>query len=149
MLKMEDRNPGGSVKDRAALFMIEDLERRGLITPGKTTICEGTGGNTGIGLALVANAKNLKLKLSMPQAIAKEKIQLMRALGAQVRLCPGVPFTDTKNHYYHVAKNTARDNKDHVFANQFENLWNGAAHYFSTGPEIFTQTGTYLSSPMH
>ena len=139
LLKMEDRNPGGSVKDRAALFMIEDLENRGLVKPGVTTITEGTGGNTGIGLALVAKAKGLKLKLAMPKTIAQEKIQLMRALGAEVILCNPVAFTDT-NHYFHVARRLADDNPDHVFTNQFENLWNGAAHYYGTAPEIWEQT---------
>lgn len=139
LLKMEDRNPGGSVKDRAALFMIEDLENRGLVKPGVTTITEGTGGNTGIGLALVAKAKGLKLKLAMPKTIAQEKIQLMRALGAEVILCNPVAFSDT-NHYFHVARRLAEEHSDHFFTNQFENLWNGAAHYYSTAPEIWEQT---------
>jgi len=138
LLKMEDRNPGASVKDRAALYMIEDLERRGLLKPGVTTITEGTGGNTGIGLALVAKAKGLKLKLAMPSTIAEEKIKLMQALGAETLLCPPVPFTNM-NHYFHIAR-ALGEQEDHFFTNQFENLWNGAAHYYSTAPEIWEQT---------
>ena len=140
LVKMESMNPGGSVKDRAALSMIEDLERQGRLKPGVTTITEGTGGNTGIGLALVARAKNVNVKLAMPRTIAQEKIQLMRALGAQVVLCDPVPFTNV-NHYFHTARRMAEESpEDHFFTNQFENLSNGAAHYFGTAPEIFEQT---------
>ncbi len=144
LLKMEDRNPGGSVKDRPALFMIELLEKRGLLKPGVSTIVEGTGGNTGIGLALVAKAKGLRVKVTMPNHIAEEKISLMRALGAEVILCPGVPFEDQR-HYFHVASRIAQDNENHFFTNQFESLANGASHYYTTGPEIWRQSGESLA----
>ena len=139
LLKMEDRNPGGSVKDRAALYMIEAALRDGKISPGGT-ITEGTGGNTGIGLALVARAMGLNVRLAMPKSIASEKINMMKALGADVVLCEPVPFSNP-NHYFHTARRIAEENVNHFFTNQFENLLNGASHFYSTGPEIWEQTG--------
>lgn len=135
--KAEHLNPGGSVKDRAALWLVEDAENSGRLRPGGTVV-EGTGGNTGIGLALVAAAKGYKGIFTMPESIAVEKIDLMKVLGAEVILCPPVPFTDER-HYFHQANKIAeRDN--HVCTSQFENVANAQAHYESTGPELFAQT---------
>lgn len=138
LAKAENMNPGGSVKDRAALWLIRDAEKRGALQTGGT-ICEGTGGNTGIGLALVAAASGYHAKLAMPESIASEKIELMRTLGAEVHLCPGVPFTDER-HYFHVAARLG-DLPGHCCVSQFENVANSKSHYESTGPEILRQAG--------
>ena len=132
--KCENLNPGGSVKDRPALRMIVEAEKNGLLKPGYT-ICEGTGGNTGIGLAMIAAAKGYKAIFSMPESIAKEKINSMKLFGAEVRLCENVPFTN-KKHYFHVAAELGKTPK-FFFTNQFENLCNGQSHYETTAPEIF------------
>eukprot|EP00007_Cunea_sp_BSH-02190019_P004594 CAMPEP_0174244702 /NCGR_PEP_ID=MMETSP0417-20130205/36241_1 /TAXON_ID=242541 /ORGANISM="Mayorella sp, Strain BSH-02190019" /LENGTH=287 /DNA_ID=CAMNT_0015324415 /DNA_START=122 /DNA_END=982 /DNA_ORIENTATION=- len=139
MAKLEQLNPGGSVKDRAALWMVRQAERTGKLRPGDT-IVEGTGGNTGIGLAWVAAARGYKALFTMPESIAREKIELMRTLGAEVILTPPVPFSDAR-HYYWQASRIAAERPAHVFMNQFENLCNSAAHYESTAPEIWTQCG--------
>ena len=136
--KCENLNPGGSVKDRPALRMIEEAEKNGLLKPGYT-ICEGTGGNTGVGLALVAAAKGYNAVFSMPQSIAEEKINSMKLFGAQVQLCENVPFTD-KRHYFHVAAELGKA-PNVFFTNQFENLSNGESHYETTAPEIFQALG--------
>lgn len=139
--KCEHLNPGGSIKDRAALQIIEDAERSGKLVPGyHDTIVEGTGGNTGIGLALVAAAKGYKCVLAMPASLAAEKIQTMKTLGAEVILTPGVPFQDPR-HYFHVAAGLAHTQRNVFFTNQFENTNNAMAHYKGTAPEIWAQTG--------
>ena len=136
--KCENLNPGGSVKDRPALRMIEEAEKNGLLKPGYT-ICEGTGGNTGIGLAMIAAAKGYKAIFSMPESIAKEKINNMELYGAEVLLCENVPFTN-KKHYFHVAAELGKT-PTFYFTNQFENLSNGQCHYETTAPEIFQALG--------
>ena len=136
LAKLENLNPGGSIKDRAALYLIEDAERKGLLKPGDC-IVEGTGGNTGIGLAVVANAKGYKMCFAMPASIAQEKIDMMKTFGAEVILTPGVPFTDPR-HYFHVAATRGRE-AGHFFTNQFENTSNAMAHIKGTGPEILAQ----------
>eukprot|EP00944_MAST-04C_sp_MAST-4C-sp1_P004542 g4542.t1 len=132
--KCEMLNPGGSVKDRPALRMVEEAERQGLLKPGYTLV-EGTGGNTGVGLALVCAAKGYKCTFAMPKSIAQEKINSMKRYGATVILCDSVPFTD-KNHYFHVAAELGKK-PGYFFTNQFENLNNGNSHFDTTGPEIY------------
>lgn len=136
--KAEFLNPGGSVKDRAALALIEDAERRGKLGKGGTVV-EGTAGNTGIGLALVANAKGYRTIIVIPETQSKEKIDLLRALGAEVRTVPALPYSDPGN-YNHVAKRIAEETPGAYWANQFDNVANRDFHHATTGPEIWRQT---------
>lgn len=142
LLKCEHMNPGGSVKDRPALNIIEKYEREGKLggPGGGTTIVEGTGGNTGVGMALVAASKGYKAIFTMPSNIANEKVETMRTLGAEAIVCPVVPFSDER-HYYHVARKLAESTPGAVWGNQFEGLANMEAHYKGTGPEIWEQAG--------
>jgi cysteine synthase A len=137
--KAEFLNPGGSVKDRAALAIIEDAERRGLLKPGGTVV-EGTAGNTGIGLAVVANSKGYKTVIVIPNTQAQEKMDLLRAIGAEVRPVPPAPYSEPGN-YNHVARRTAEEIPGAYWANQFDNTANRDMHYRTTGPEIWEQTG--------
>ncbi|MEE3716221.1 cysteine synthase A [Tumidithrix elongata RA019] len=137
--KAEFLNPGGSVKDRAALFMVLQAEKEGKIKPNGT-IVEGTAGNTGIGLTLVANARGYRSVIVMPSNQSQEKIDLLRTLGAEVELTPPVPFADSRN-YYHVARQRAEELENAFWANQFENLANAESHYQTTAPEIWRQSG--------
>ena len=136
--KAEFLNPGGSVKDRAALFIIEDAEKKGLLTPGGTVV-EGTAGNTGIGLTHICNAKGYKCVIVIPETQSKEKIDLLRTLGADVRTVPAVPYRDPNN-YVKVSGRLADELDNAIWANQFENVANRQAHYATTGPEIWQQT---------
>ena len=136
--KAEFLNPGGSVKDRAALFIIEDAEKKGLLKPGGTVV-EGTAGNTGIGLTHICNAKGYKCVIVIPETQSKEKIDLLRTLGAEVRTVPAVPYRDPNN-YVKVSGRLADEMDNAIWANQFENLANRQAHYETTGPEIWQQT---------
>ncbi|MBE9028527.1 cysteine synthase A [filamentous cyanobacterium LEGE 11480] len=136
--KAEFLNPGGSVKDRAALYIIEDAERRGLLKPGGTVV-EGTAGNTGIGLTHICNAKGYKCVIIIPETQSQEKIDLLRTLGAEVRPVPAVPYRDPNN-YVKLSGRTADEMENAIWANQFENLANRQAHYEMTGPEIWAQT---------
>ncbi|KAI9505499.1 Cysteine synthase 1 [Coemansia spiralis] len=136
--KAEFMNPGGSVKDRAALFVVEDAERKGLIRPGGTVV-EGTAGNTGIGLAHVCRAKGYKCVIYMPNTQSQEKIDLLKMLGADVRPVPAVAFDDPMN-YNHQAKRYADTLDNAVWTNQFDNTANRQAHIETTGPEIWAQT---------
>ncbi len=140
--KAEFLNPGGSVKDRAALFMVQQAEQDGAIAPGGT-IVEGTAGNTGIGLALVANARGYRSTIVMPNNQSQEKIDLLRTLGAEVELVPPVPFSNPGN-FYHVARDRAQGLENAFWANQFENIANSESHYQTTGPEIWCQSGREL-----
>ena len=140
--KAEFLNPGGSVKDRAALFMVLEAEKAGTIQAGGT-IVEGTAGNTGIGLSLVANARGYRSVIVMPSNQSQEKIDLLRTLGAEVELTNPVPFSNPDN-YYHVARRRAEEIENAFWANQFENLSNSDAHYHTTAPEIWRQTGGEL-----
>lgn len=135
--KAEWMNPGGSVKDRAALYFIEQAEKRGLIKPGGT-IVEGTAGNTGIGLAHMCKAKGYKCVIYMPNTQAPNKIQTMRMLGAEVYPVPVKPFTDPEN-FNHKARRHAESLENAYWTNQFDNLDNRQAHIETTGPEIFKQ----------
>jgi cysteine synthase A len=136
--KAEFLNPGGSVKDRAALGIIDDFEERGLLRPGGT-IVEGTAGNTGIGLTLVGNARGYRTIIVMPDDQAPEKYALLRTFGAELHVVEAVPFTNEAN-YYHVARRIAESTPGAVWANQFENTANRDAHERTTGPEIIAQT---------
>jgi cysteine synthase A len=134
--KAEFMNPGGSVKDRAALYVVMDAEKKGLKPGG--TIVEGTAGNTGIGLAHVCRAKGYRCVIYMPNTQSQEKIDLLKMLGADVRPVPAVPFTDPKN-YNHQAKAFAESIENAVWTNQFDNVANRQAHIETTGPEIYAQ----------
>ena len=138
--KAEFLNPGGSVKDRAARGIVEDFERRGLLRPGGTVV-EGTAGNTGIGLALVGNARGYRTVIVMPDDQAEEKYALLRAFGAELHVAEAAPFTNEAKNYYHVARRLAASIPGAVWANQFENTANRDAHEHTTGPEILEQTG--------
>src|SRR6266566_6233987 len=135
--KAEFMNPGGSVKDRAALGIIEDAEARGLLRPG-ATIVEGTAGNTGIGLTMVGQAKGYRTVIVIPETQSVEKITLLRTLGAKVITVPEKPYSDPGN-YNRQAQRLAEEN-GWYWANQFDNLANRLAHYKTTGPEIWEQT---------
>ena len=136
--KAEFCSPGGSVKDRAGLAIIRDAEARGVLRSGGT-IVEGTAGNTGIGITLVANALGYKSVIVMPETQSQEKIDFLRMIGADLRLVPAKPFKDPGN-YVHVSRRLAEE-LGAVWANQFDNLANREAHSETTGPEIWAQTG--------
>ncbi|MCM1983134.1 cysteine synthase A [Lyngbya confervoides] len=136
--KAEFLNPGGSVKDRAALYIIEDAEAKGLLKPGGTVV-EGTAGNTGIGLAHICNAKGYKCLIVIPDTQSQEKMDALRVLGAEVRPVPAVPYRDPNN-YVKLSGRLAAETENAIWANQFDNLANRQAHYDTTGPEIWQQT---------
>lgn len=136
--KAEFLNPGGSVKDRAALYIIKDAEEKGLLKPGGTVV-EGTAGNTGIGLAHICNAKGYKCRIVIPETQSQEKIDTLKMLGAEVMTVPAVPYKDPNN-YVKVSGRLAAEMDNAIWANQFDNVANRLAHYETTGPEIFAQT---------
>jgi cysteine synthase A len=136
--KCEYANPGGSVKDRPALFIVEEAEEQGLIGPGGT-IVEGTAGNTGIGLALVANAKGYKSIIVMPETQSREKMDTLRALGAQLVLVPAAPYS-SQCHFVHTSRRIAEETDNALWANQFDNIANRRAHIKTTAREIWDQT---------
>ncbi|NET53596.1 MAG: cysteine synthase A [Merismopedia sp. SIO2A8] len=136
--KAEFLNPGGSVKDRAALYIIKDAEEKGLLKPGGTVV-EGTAGNTGIGLAHICNAKGYKCLIIIPETQSQEKMDLLRTLGAEVRPVPAVPYRDPNN-YVKMSGRIAQELPNAIWANQFDNVANRLAHYETTGPEIWEQT---------
>ena len=139
LAKVEYFNPGNSMKDRMALAMIEDAEASGILKPGGTII-EGTSGNTGMGLALVAIAKGYKCVFTLSDKQSQEKIDILRAVGAEVIVCPtNVPPEDPRS-YYSVAKKLTRETPNSFYPNQYDNLSNTKAHYQTTGPEIWEQT---------
>ncbi len=142
--KAEFLNPGGSVKDRAAYFMIRDAEERGVLKPGGVVV-EGTAGNTGIGLALVGNARGYRTVIVMPETQSQEKIDMLRLCGAEVRLVPAKPYRDPGN-YVRVSERVAEELAETepngvIWANQWDNPANYRGHIESTGPEIWRQTG--------
>jgi cysteine synthase A len=139
--KAEFMNPGGSVKDRAALAIITDAEQRGVLKPGGVVV-EGTAGNTGIGLTLVGNARGYRTVIVMPETQSQEKIDFLRMIGADLRLVPAKPFRDPGN-YVHVSRRLAEE-MGALYANQFDNLANRAGHRETTGREILEQTGGKL-----
>ncbi len=141
--KAEFMNPGGSVKDRAALAIVKDAEARGLLRPGGT-IVEGTAGNTGIGLALVANARGYKTVIVIPETQTQEKKDMLRLCGADLREVPAKPYRDPDNYVKYSGRLAeeinAREPAGAIWANQFDNVANRQGHYETTGPEIWRQT---------
>ncbi len=140
--KAEFMNPGGSVKDRAALYIVRDAEKKGRLKPGGI-IVEGTAGNTGIGLALVGDASNYRTIIVIPETQAQEKKDMLRLAGADLREVPAVPYKDPGN-YVHVSERIAQEMAEThphgaIWANQFDNTANRDAHYLGTGPEIWKQ----------
>jgi cystathionine beta-synthase len=138
--KVESFNPGGSVKDRIGVEMIEDAEREGKLRPGGT-IVEATSGNTGMGLAIAAAVKGYKCVFTMPDKMSIEKIRLLRAFGAEVIITPTAVPHDSPESYTEVAKRIVRETPNAILANQYYNPKNPEAHYKTTGPEIWQQTG--------
>ncbi len=138
-VKVEYLNPGQSVKDRIAIKMIDDAEEKGLIKPGGTII-EGTSGNTGMGLALVAAVRGYQCIFTTTDKQSKEKVDLLRALGARVEVCPTNVDPDDPRSYYSVAKRLSLEIPNSFYPNQYDNLSNTQAHYETTGPEIWEQT---------
>ena len=141
--KAEFMNPGGSVKDRAAMGIILDAEQKGLLKPGMT-IVEGTAGNTGIGLTVIGQARGYKSVIVIPETQSVEKMELLRNLGAEVRPVPAKPYKDPDN-YIHIADRLADEN-GWFWANQFDNTANRDAHEQTTGPEIWRQTNGEVSA---
>jgi len=139
LAKVEYFNPGQSVKDRIGIKMIEDAEEKGLIKPGGTII-EGTSGNTGLGLALAATVKGYNCIFTTTDKQSKEKIDLLRAMGAEVKVCPTDVEPDDPRSYYSVAKRLSEEIPNSYYPNQYDNHSNTAAHYETTGPEIWEQT---------
>ena len=135
--KCEFTNPGGSVKDRAALWIIRDAEAKGLLKPGGTVV-EGTAGNTGIGIALVANALGYKTVIVMPDNQSREKVDTLRALGAELVTVPPTKFANP-GHFVHTSRRLAEETEGAVWANQFDNTANRKAHIESTAPELWEQ----------
>ena len=135
--KCEFANPGASVKDRAALFIVEDAEARGTLLPGGT-IVEGTAGNTGIGITVVANAKGYRTIIVMPETQSREKMDTLRALGAELVLVPAAPYSNPC-HFVHTSRRIAEERSNAIWANQFDNIANRRAHVVGTAEEIWTQ----------
>jgi cystathionine beta-synthase len=140
LAKIETFNPGNSIKDRMAVRMIEDAERKGLLKPGGTII-EGTSGNTGMGLAITAVVKGYKCIFTTTDKQSKEKIDALKAFGADVIVCPTNVDPEDPRSYYSVSSRLEREVPNSWKANQYDNLSNSAAHYEQTGPEIWEQTG--------
>ena len=139
LAKYETFNPGNSVKDRMALKMLEEAEANGLIKPGGTII-EGTSGNTGMGLALAAIVKGYKMLCVMSDKQSKEKMDILKAVGSEVIVCPTDVAPNDPESYYSVARRMAKEIPNSWYVNQYDNLANSKAHYESTGPEIWKQT---------
>ena len=140
LAKVEFFNPGGSVKDRIALNIVEDAERAGRLKPGGTVV-EATSGNTGVGLAIVCAIKGYKSVFVMPDKMSQEKIRLLRAYGAKVIITPTAVAPEDPRSYYEVAKRAVAETPNSILANQYHNPENPRSHYLTTGPEIWEQTG--------
>ncbi|MEO7333339.1 MAG: cysteine synthase family protein, partial [Gemmatimonadales bacterium] len=138
--KAEYVNPGASVKDRIGLAIIEDAEKRGELKPGGVVV-EGTSGNTGVGLAIAAALKGYRCIFTMPDKMSQEKVRLLKAYGAEVVITPTAVPPDHPENYVMKAKQIVHDTPGAIFANQFYNQVNPAAHYATTGPEVWQQTG--------
>src|ERR1041384_3140573 len=145
LAKVEFLNPGGSVKDRIGLGMIEAAEREGQLRPGGT-IVEGTSGNTGVGLAIAAALKGYKTIFVMPDKMSDEKIRLLRAFGARVVITPTAVEPDDPRSYYSVSRRLAEETPNAILAGQYWNPANPEAHYQTTGPELWRQTGGRISA---
>ncbi len=139
LAKYETFNPGNSVKDRMAMQMVEDAEEEGLLKPGGTII-EGTSGNTGMGLAMVATIKGYKLICVISDKQSQEKIDILRAMGSEVYVCPTEVAPEDPRSYYSTAKRLAKEIPNSWYVNQYDNPSNSKAHFLSTGPEIWEQT---------
>src|SRR5512135_952271 len=139
LAKLEFLNPGGSVKDRIGIEMIEAAERDGRLRPGGT-IVEATSGNTGVGLAIAAAVKGYRCIFVMPDKMSEEKVRLLRAFGARVIITPTAVEPDDPRSYYSVARRTVEETPNAILAGQYWNAANPAAHYKTTGPEIWEQT---------
>src|SRR3972149_2169591 len=139
LAKLETFNPGGSVKDRIGQKMIEEAERKGLLKPGGTII-EPTSGNTGLGLAMIAAIKGYRAVFTMPDKMSREKIDLLKALGARVVVTPTAVPADHPESYYKVADRIHRETPNSILPNQYANQANPQAHYETTGPEIWRDT---------
>lgn len=137
-MKAEHLNPGGSIKDRTALGILLDAERKGLLKPGMCLV-EGTAGNTGIGMATIAPQRGYRCTVFMPDNQSSEKYEVLRALGVEIHAVPAVPFNNP-NHFYHSAQRWAAAAPDRFWLNQFENTANSQVHYQTTGQEIWQQT---------
>src|SRR5581483_4746093 len=144
-LKLENQNPGGSIKDRVGLYLIEAAERDGKIKPGGTLI-EATAGNTGLGLALVAAQKGYRLILVIPDKMAQEKVLHLRALGAQIHLTRSDVGKGHPDYYQDIAERLAREIPGSFYVNQFANPANPLAHEATTGPEIWAQCDHMLDA---
>lgn len=140
LAKLEYMNPGGAVKDRMALHIIEDAERRGVLTPG-ATIVENTSGNTGVGVAMAAAVKGYKCVFTIPDKMSREKISRLKAFGADVVVCPTAVPADSPDSYYETANRIHRETPGSFMLNQYHNKLNIEAHYHSTAAEIWEQTG--------
>jgi cystathionine beta-synthase len=143
LAKLENLNPGGSVKDRIGRVMIEEAEKKGLLRPGGTII-EPTSGNTGTGLAMAACVKGYKMIFTMPDKMSEEKRRLLRAYGARVVVTPTNVSPNSPEHYIKVAERLAKETPNSFMPNQYVNMANPMAHYQTTGPEIWRQTGGKL-----
>ena len=140
--KCEFANPGASVKDRAALYIVNDAEEKGQLLPGGT-IVEGTAGNTGIGLALVANAKGYKTIIVMPETQSREKMDTLRALGAELVTVPAAAYSNP-GHFVHTSRRIAEETEGAIWANQFDNIANRKAHILGTAEEIWEQMDGHI-----
>src|SRR5437867_1858998 len=145
LVKLEYLNPGGSNKDRIGLRMVEAAERQGRLRPGGTII-EPTSGNTGVGLALAAGVKGYRMIFVLPDKVAPEKISLLRAFGAEVVICPTAVEPDSPESYYSVSDRLAEEIPGGFKPDQYSNMDNPEAHYETTGPEIWEQTGGELDA---
>ena len=139
-VKLEYMNPGGSMKDRVAVRIIEDAVQKGLLRPGGT-IVEATSGNTGMGLAMVSAVRGYQCIFVMPDKMSQEKVSALRAFGARVVICPTAVEPGDPRSYYSVAKRLVEETQGAFYANQYHNPSNPEAHYVSTAPEIWEQTG--------
>ena len=137
--KLESFNPGHSIKDRIAIHIIENAEKKGILKP-RDTIVETTSGNTGFSLAMISILKGYRCILAVSNKTSKDKIQMLKIMGAEVHLCPSnVPAHDSRS-YYEVAKRIHKETENSVYINQYFNELNSLAHYYTTGPEIWEQT---------
>ena len=142
--KVESFNPGHSTKDRIALYIIEEAERQGILSPGDTII-ETTSGNTGFSLAMVSIIKGYNCILAVSSKSSRDKIDMLRSMGAKVYVCPAHVSADDERSYYNVAKRLHEETKGSIYINQYFNQLNIDAHYKSTGPEIWEQTGGQIT----
>jgi cystathionine beta-synthase len=140
LVKLEFLNPGASIKDRIVSHIVDDAEKRGLLKPGGTII-ENTSGNTGAAVAMIAAIRGYKAILTMPDKVSKEKQNTLKAFGAQIIVTPTTAHPDSPEHYVNVAKKLAQETPNSFRINQYDNLLNPEAHYLTTGPEIWDQTG--------